>query len=183
MIVKKRKRKCLLSCVLGLCVRSCIVKADLFVEGFMLPPIFSSRPGISRGVPRCGRSHGISSRIVTSVSTNSSNDVNNLESYFDSDVNCTFTKKKLQKKFKHAKRFGVLGNCNSNTLRLFREELIKHIKSTHACLGTYRGRDVYHYYDPRTNLNVMVDRNNNKFISGWRLSDDQILNMQRNGNI
>lgn len=55
------------------------------------------------------------------------------------------------------------------------------MKSTHACLGTYRGRDVYHYYDPRTNLNVMVDRNINKFI--WRLSDEQIINMKNNGNI
>ena len=95
---KKRKRKFLLSCVLALCVRSSIVKADLFVEGFMLPPVFSSRPGISRGVPRCGRSHGISSRIATSASTNSANDVNNLESYFDSDLNCTFTKKKIAEK-------------------------------------------------------------------------------------
>lgn len=29
----------------------------------------------------------------------------------------------------------------------------------------------------------MVDRNNNKFISGWRLSPDQITNMEHNGNI
>lgn len=57
------------------------------------------------------------------------------------------------------------------------------MKSTHACFGTYRGRDVYHYYDPRTNLNVMVDRNTNKFISGWRLSDEQIINMKNNANI
>ena len=34
-----------------------------------------------------------------------------------------------------------------------------------------------------TNLNVMVNRNNNKFISGWRLSPDQITNMKNNGNI
>ena len=57
------------------------------------------------------------------------------------------------------------------------------MKSTHACLGTYRGQDVYHYYDPRTKLNVMVDRNTNKFISGWRISDEQIINMKNNGNI
>ena len=36
---------------------------------------------------------------------------------------------------------------------------------------------------PRTNLNVMVDRNTNKFISGWRLSDEQIINMKNNDNI
>ena len=54
------------------------------------------------------------------------------------------------------------------------------MKSTHACLGTYRGRDVYHCYDSRTNLNVMVDWNTNKVISGWRLSDEQIINMKYN---
>ena len=57
------------------------------------------------------------------------------------------------------------------------------MKSTHACLGTYRGQDVYHYYNPKTDLNVMVNRSNNKFISGWRLSDKQIINMKNNGNI
>ena len=57
------------------------------------------------------------------------------------------------------------------------------MKSTHACLGTYRGEEVYHYYTQETNLNVMVNRNNNKFISGWRLSDEQIINMKNNGNI
>lgn len=57
------------------------------------------------------------------------------------------------------------------------------MKSTHACLGTYRGHEVYHYYNPETNLNVMVNRNNNKFISDWRLSPDQITNMEHNGNI
>lgn len=57
------------------------------------------------------------------------------------------------------------------------------MKSTHVCLGTYIGHDVYHYYNPETDLNVMVDRSNNKFISGWRLSSDQILNMKNNGNI
>lgn len=57
------------------------------------------------------------------------------------------------------------------------------MKDRHACRGTYGGRDVYHYYDPRTNLNVMVDRNTNKFISGWPLSDEQIINMKNNGNI
>ena len=57
------------------------------------------------------------------------------------------------------------------------------MQSTHACLGTYRGREVYHYYDPKTQLNVMVDRNTNKFISGWRLSEKQITNMKITGNI
>ena len=29
----------------------------------------------------------------------------------------------------------------------------------------------------------MIDRNTNKFVSGWRLFAEQILNLKRNGNI
>lgn len=182
-MAKKRKRKFLLTCILVLSIRSAKVNADLFAEGFMLAPVFSSSPAMSRCVPRCGRSYGILSRIAASTSTSSTNDVNNLESYFDSDLNCTFTKKKLQKKFKHAKKFGVLGNCDSKTLKLFREKLIKHMKSNIACFGHYRKQPVYHYYNPDNNLNVMVDFNTNKFISAWRLSADQIKHMELDGNI
>ncbi len=57
------------------------------------------------------------------------------------------------------------------------------MKSTHACLGTYQPNDVYHYYDPNTKLNVMVDRNTNAFVSGWKLSRKQQANMKINGNI
>ena len=89
----------------------------------------------------------------------------------------------MQKKFKHAKRFGVLANCDSNTLRLFREELIKHMKSNTACFGHYRKQPVYHYYNPEKRLNVMLDFNTNKFISAWRLSADQIKHMEIDGNI
>ena len=54
------------------------------------------------------------------------------------------------------------------------------MKYTHACLGTYRGQDVYHYYNPNTDLNVMGNRSNNKFISGWPLSPEQILKFKNN---
>ena len=57
------------------------------------------------------------------------------------------------------------------------------MKSTHVRRGTYRGQDVFHYFNPETNLNVMVNPVNNKFISGWLLSPDQILNLKNNGNI
>ena len=82
-----------------------------------------------------------------------------------------------------AEDFGVEGNYNPANRDLYQKKLIEHMKSTHACLGTYRGHDVYHYYNPKTDLNVMVNRSNNKFISGWRLSPEQILNMKNNGNI
>jgi len=179
---KRRKRKFLFSCVLALSIKSSRVNADLFAEGFALGS-YSSKPAISRQIPKCGRSYGIFSRLATSAGSNIPNNYNN-SSYFDQSLNCEFTNKQLQKKYDaHAKDFGIMGNYNPKNRDLFRKKLIEHMKSTHACLGTYKGHDVYHYYNPDTKLNVMVDRTNNKFISGWRLSDDQIKYMKLNGKI
>lgn len=174
---KKRKRKFVLSCVLALSVRSCRVNADLFAEGFALAPL-SSKPAMSRQIPKCGRSDGIFSRWATSRGSNTMNG-----SHFESSVNCRFERRQLQKKFNHAKDFGISGNYNPAQGDLFQRKLIEHMKSTHACLGTYRGKPVYHYYNPDNNLNVMVNRTNDKFISGWGLDDNQIKYMERNGNI
>ena len=136
---------------------------------------------------RC-RNHGIFSRLTTSKNTQlkdtelEANSPNRSEHY-EASLNCTFERKQLQKKFKHAKAFGIEGNCNSKNIDLFQKKLIEHMKSTHACLGTYRGNDVYHYYDPKTKLNVMVSRSKDTFISGWRLSSQKRKNMEINGNI
>ena len=102
------------------------------------------------------RIYGISSRLATSASVAidpSNPNDSEKRKFFEESLNCIFEKKTTTKKFKH------------------------------ACLGTYRGNTVYHYYDPNTKLNVMVDRNTNKFISGWKLSREQQTNMQLNGNI
>ena len=127
------------------------------------------------------RNYGIISRSATSAGSKLNN--NQQDSYYEPSLNSKFENKQLQRKFKHAKIFGVEGNFNKANMDLYRRKLIEHMQSTHACLGTYRGREVYHYYDPKTQLNVMVDRNTNKFISGWRLSEKQITNMKITGNI
>lgn len=137
---------------------------------------FTFRPNI----PRC-RNYGIISRGATAAGAHYNYNVN--DEHFEPSLDTRFEKKQLQKKFEHAKDFGVLGNYNLANRDLFQRKLIEHMKSTHFCLGTYRGHEVYHYYNPETQLNVMVNRNNKKFISGWRLSPDQITNMERNGNI
>ena len=129
---------------------------------------------------RC-RNYGILSRGATSAGTDHNGNVN--DSHFESSLNCTFAKKQLQKKFKHAKDFGVEGTYTLANRDSFQRKLIEHMNSTHACIGTYRGHEVFHYYNPENNLNVMVNRDNNKFISGWLLSPDQITNIERNGNI
>jgi hypothetical protein len=146
-------------------------------DGFAVSP---NNPRCRKNPNQC-RNYGIFSRTATSAGTHLNNNAN--DAHFEPSLNSTFEKKQLQKKFEHAKEFGVLGNYNVANRDLFQRKLIEHMKSTHACLGTYRGHEVYYYYNPETNLNVMVNRNNNKFISGWRLSPDQITNMEHNGNI
>ena len=180
MMVKKRKRKFILSCLLALSIKSTKVNADWFVDGFM----FNPNPTKAQVLPRCGgRSYGILSRLSAQAGSDFTNNQNN-GSYFDQHLNCEFTNKQLQKKFKdHASPFGVTGNYNSVNRELFRKALIKHMRENLICIGTYRSKPVYHYYNPDTELNVMVDIKTNKFISGWRLSREQIENMERNGNI
>ena len=146
-------------------------------NGFVVRPNTPRR----RGNQNQCRNYGIFSRSATSAGSQLNN--NQQDSYYEPSLNSTFEKKQLQKKFEHAKDFGVEGNYNPANSDLYQKKLIEHMKSTHACLGTYRGQDVYHYYNPNTDLNVMVNRSNNKFISGWRLSPEQILNMKNNGNI
>ena len=146
-------------------------------DGFVVRP---NTPRCRRNQNQC-RNYGIFSRAATSAGSQHNN--NQQDSYYEPSLNSTFEKKQLQKKFEHAKDFGVEGNYSPANRDLYQKKLIEHMKSTHACLGTYRGQDVYHYYNPKTDLNVMVNRSNNKFISGWRLSPEQILNMKNNGNI
>lgn len=178
---KKRKRKFLLGLVVVLCVRCKKVNADLFIEGFQLGS-YSSKPAISKRIPKCRRSPGIFSRWAMSKGSDIQNNGNN-GSYFDQSLNCEFPNRQLQKKYHHASDFGVTGKYNPQNRDLFRRKIIEHMKSTHVCLGTYRGIPVHHYYNPKTNLNVMINPKNNKFISGWYLDDNQLKNMKRNGNI
>jgi hypothetical protein len=104
------------------------------------------------------------------------------------NANCGvgFNARQLQSKFKHASDFGVPGNYNPQNAQAFQNALETHIQSpgTQQIVGTYRGtQNVIHYYDPSTGLNVMVDATTNDFISGWRLSPDQIINLLNHGNV
>lgn len=54
--------------------------------------------------------------------------------------------KQSQKKFEYAKNFGVFDNYNPAHGYLFQEKWIEHMKSTHACLDTYKRNEVYYYY-------------------------------------
>lgn len=99
------------------------------------------------------------------------------------DIN--FSARHLQKKFKHAIDFGVTGTANQKNWELFEYAMRKHMDSDHTIvvIGKYRwNTDVYHYFDPTTNLNVMIDMDKN-FISGWKLSSRQSSDLLELGNV
>jgi hypothetical protein len=89
-----------------------------------------------------------------------------------------FSQKQLQKKFKHAKDFGVQGNYNANTAQQFQQAVQTHVNSAgnQVIYGTYRGKQVIHHYNPQTGLNVITDRAGN-FIGGWKLNPAQAQNV------
>ncbi len=96
-----------------------------------------------------------------------------------------FETKQLQKKFKHAEDFNVPGNSNTEGLKAFEQALKDHIDDplTQQITGKYRwNQDVYHYYNPETNIDVMTKMDGN-FISGWKLSETQMSDLIGGGNV
>ncbi|MFI8415561.1 colicin D domain-containing protein [Serratia sp. NPDC078593] len=96
-----------------------------------------------------------------------------------------FEPRQLQKKFKHAVDFNVSGNPNTVGLKSFEHALKEHIDDplTQKITGKYRwDLNVYHYYNPETKLNVMTKSDGN-FISGWKLSETQQLDLIGEGNV
>lgn len=65
-----------------------------------------------------------------------------------------FDLKKLEKKWKHARDFGVTGNRNKINLLLYQKALEDHVNDAiiEEIIGTYRGIPVYHYYNPTNQL-------------------------------
>jgi peptidoglycan hydrolase-like protein with peptidoglycan-binding domain len=94
------------------------------------------------------------------------------------------TRSQLQRKFKHAKVFGIVGNANKRTLEQFENALQKHSSSARIRIikGSYRGKKVIHYYDSETNINIIQDFSG-KFISAWKLSKDQVYHILKNGRL
>jgi RHS repeat-associated protein len=92
--------------------------------------------------------------------------------------------RQLQSKFKHAADFGVIGNYSKASASKFSSALNQHINSSSvtAIQGTYRGTPVIHHVDKSTGLNVITDRAGT-FISGWKLSPDQLANILTHGGL
>ena len=95
-----------------------------------------------------------------------------------------FDSQKLQHEYKHASDYGVNGNWNKANGASFEQAIRNQINSVkNPILGTYRGtQQVYHFYDPKTGLNTMIDMDGN-FVGGWMLSAEQIFNLLTTGNV
>ncbi len=94
------------------------------------------------------------------------------------------TSEQLQKKFKHAGDFGVVGNYTKANAGKFSSAINQHINAsgTQVIQGTYRGQSVVHYLNPTTGLNV-ISSPSGQFISGWTLNPIQLQNVLKHGGL
>jgi Colicin D len=82
---------------------------------------------------------------------------------------------------RHAKEFGITSNWGKAAATEFEGVLQKHVQELNPIQGTYRGtQKVLHYFDPKTELNVMTDMSGN-LVGGWKLSNDQITYLLSTG--
>jgi hypothetical protein len=96
-----------------------------------------------------------------------------------------YTRKQLDKKFKHASDFGVNDlKKNKETLTKFRDALDTHLSDVNTVeKGTYiLSKDSKVFYNPKTK-NVVVLRDDGMFVSGWKLIPNtaQYINYIENG--
>lgn len=104
--------------------------------------------------------------------------------FYNSEVNCYFSKRQLQRKFKHAVDFGIDGNYNPENVKKFETALVDHMKLVVEPIdGSYHGIPVYHYFNEKTGLNVMIKKDNRTFMSGWKLTEGKIDYMKNGGNL
>ena len=102
------------------------------------------------------------------------------------EYGATLEDPQIQRKFRHAPDFGVFGNPNRENFELFKDKIIEHMKdpSTISKDGTYKKIiEVVHYFNEKTGLNVMIRQNDNTFISGWKLNDQQLQNVKDRGTL
>lgn len=92
--------------------------------------------------------------------------------------------KQLQKKFKHAKDFGVEGNYSKANADKFKKSIEDHVANpnTKVVNGTYKGQPATIYTDPNSGLAV-ITKPNGDFVSGWKLSPDQLGHVMSHGNL
>ena len=168
----------------------------LFLTAFLLLAPKSAQAQFAHGFGNANipwlqicRNYGIISRSVIGSNTvlqknlnnNNNRGPNSIIEYI-SELGCRIDHRQLQRKFKHASDFNVLGNYNKENCLLFRDKIIAHMKNPNTKLidGTFKGQEVTMYFNEGTRLNVILDIEGN-FVSGWKLSKDQAINVRDRG--
>ena len=90
----------------------------------------------------------------------------------------------LQKKFKHAIQFGVTGTPQKATLQAFDNAIQQHVQNpaVQHIIGTYRQLPAILHTDANKLLVVVTDLSGN-FISGWKLSAQQLWHALNEGKL
>ncbi|MFJ4392201.1 S-type pyocin domain-containing protein [Pseudomonas soli] len=85
-----------------------------------------------------------------------------------------FTRKQLDRKYKHAKSFGITASQkNSETLSVFRDAILAHLKEKNTLTkGTYLYEKDSTVHFNSTTLNVVILSASGDFISGWKLTPE-----------
>jgi len=92
--------------------------------------------------------------------------------------------RQLQKKFKHASDFGIDGNYNPENAGRFEKaitDLVTDPKTQHI-YGSYRGEPTIINVNPDTGLAVL-QRPSGEFLSGWKLTPEQLANVLQRGSL
>jgi hypothetical protein len=132
------------------------------------------------------------SREAAGLSTHLKENLNNQNiprenrAFYDRHVGdgSILTDLQVRKKFKHAPDFGILGNPDRKNYELFKDRIVDHMKnpSTRIKEGTYKKNiEVLHYFNEETGLNVMIRQDDNTFLSGWKLNNQQLENVKNRG--
>lgn len=73
---------------------------------------------------------------------------------------------------------------NAENLHMFKEKIVKTTLEGRRIEGTYRNNQkVIHYFDQKTNRNVLYDQDTKHFISGWKLTEEQVTDLYKNNNV
>ena len=96
----------------------------------------------------------------------------------------TCSARQLQRKFKHAADFGVMGKYSRQQAIMFEQAIRAHSEDETTLMipGMYRGEPVTHFVHPQTRLNVMRDTQG-AFVSGWRLTWIQLTHVLVRSNL
>jgi hypothetical protein len=84
------------------------------------------------------------------------------------EFSCILEDLQVQKKFKHAPDFRVIGNPNRENFELFKDKIAEHMRdpSPEIKAGTYKkNSEVIYYFNEDTGLNVMIRQDDKTFLS------------------